>query len=351
VKVDVFIYAMRSSMGRNQKIKYVLMFLSFMLVTCYVVSVATGSTQVKEHGETKTGKIVARVNGSPIYEAQIKPEVDKGLQKFRKYGMRKESPATIKRLQMKALTKVIDQKLIDQESRKQTIENLDEKVEQRVQALKKKYGSQKLYDRILKQKRQTEESLRESLKNRIYIDEYLKKKGVLEPQIPEYRIRKFYEKNALSYYREETVNVSHILIVVDENGTPEEKEKARQRAEQIRKEIMAGEDFAEMARKHSACSSAQKGGKLGYVKRGYMPEEFDKVAFATADGDVAGEIVETQFGYHIIKVSDKVPAGITPYEEIRDFLKKYLQEEESKKKLAALLVELKKKAKIDILLD
>ena len=58
-------------MGRNQKIKYLLMFLSFMLVTCYVVSVAAGSTQVKEHGETKAGKIVARVNGSPIYEAQI----------------------------------------------------------------------------------------------------------------------------------------------------------------------------------------------------------------------------------------------------------------------------------------
>ena len=80
-----------------------------------------------------------------------------------------------------------------------------------------------------------------------------------------------------------------------------------------------------------------------------MPAEFDKVAFAL-EKDAVSEVVETKFGFHIIKVSEKTPARVVPYEQMRDFLKKYLQEEESKKKLASHIAELKKKSKIEILL-
>ena len=81
-----------------------------------------------------------------------------------------------------------------------------------------------------------------------------------------------------------------------------------------------------------------------------MPPEFDKVAFAMEE-DAVSAVVETKFGYHVIKVADKKPGGLVPYEEVKDFIKKFLQQEESKKKLHAHMTELKKKAKIDILLN
>ena len=81
-----------------------------------------------------------------------------------------------------------------------------------------------------------------------------------------------------------------------------------------------------------------------------MPAAFDQVAFAMNEGAVS-EVVETKFGFHIIKVFEKIPEGITPYEEIKDFIKKFLQMDESKKVLAAHTTKLKEKAKIEIFLD
>lgn len=192
--------------------------------------------------------------------------------------------------------------------------------------------------------------LRESLRARVYVAEYLKRQGISEPEIPEARIRKAYAEHPENYTKEETVEVSHILIALNGHPDAQKKQQARQEAERIRQEILHGADFAELARARSACNSAADGGNLGYIKRGYMPAGFDHVAFALKKGAVSA-VVETKFGFHIIKVFDKKPAGVAPYAEVRKFIKKFLQQEESKKKLADHIAELKKKAKIEILLN
>ena len=89
---------------------------------------------------------------------------------------------------------------------------------------------------------------------------------------------------------------------------------------------------------------------MGRIKRGFMPAEFDKVAFAL-DKDAVSQVVETKFGFHIIRLVDKDPGGVMPYEQMRDFLRKYLQDEESKKRLEALTAELRKQAEIEILAE
>ena len=337
-------------MRRERKTKYSFMLFSYLIVAVFFASTTTGATDAKKQSETKDRKVVARVNGKPIYEDRLAPEVDKGLKKFKKYGMKQKNPELLKRLQKKALSKVIDHELIYQESQKLTINDLDKKIDQKLQKMKSKYGTEERFENYLKRRNLTAQSLRESQKKRIYIDEYLKKQGISEPEIPEENIKSFYDGNPNNYYREESVKVSHILIKVDENAGPKEKKKARKKAEKIRKEILGGKDFAEMAKKHSDCNSASGGGGLRYIQKGYMPEEFDKVAFALDKGAVS-EVVETKFGYHIIKVSEKTPEGVTPYAEVKDFIKKFLQEDESKKKLAAHITELKGKAKIEIFLD
>ena len=205
-------------------------------------------------------------------------------------------------------------------------------------------------EKYLKIRRITMDDLRESLRARVRLDDYLKEQGVLEPEIPEERIREMYDADPDSFSTDETVRVSHILIAVDKNAGAEEKERVRQKMEQIRTEILEGKDFAAMAKEHSTCSSASNGGDLGDIEKGFMPAEFDAVAFAL-EKDAVSEVVETQFGFHIIKLFDKGPGGVVPYEQMRAFLKKYLQDEESKKRLEAHIAELRKKAEIEILLD
>lgn len=299
---------------------------------------------------TEARKVIARVNGDPIYEDQMQPAMEKNLAQLARHGARRDNTDMVKRLQQNQLNELIDNLLVYQESKKRTIEDMDEKVDQRVEDLEAKYEGKQGMERYLKIRRMTMDDLRESLKSRIRIDEYLKEQGVLEPEIPEDHIREMYDEDPGSFSTVETMQVSHILIGVDKQAGADEKQQALQEAEQIRKEILAGADFAAMAETHSDCKTASNGGNLGQIKRGYMPAAFDDVAFSLED-DTVSEVVETRFGYHVIKAADRRPSRLVPYDEVRDFLKAYLQGEESKKLLAIHIAELRKRAEIEILLQ
>jgi peptidyl-prolyl cis-trans isomerase C len=305
--------------------------------------------QADEQRAKAAEEVAARVNGVPIYAKQVSAAVEKSWGGSRKHGMRMENPDVLKGLQRKALDTIIADELIAQESRKLKIDDIEERVAQKVKALETKYGAGEGVEKYLKRRSLTLEDFRKSARARVYVDEYLKRQGILDPEIPEDRIRQMYQEDPESFRREEAVKVSHVLIAVDEHAGAEAKEQARKKAEQIHTEIVQGKDFAEMAKKHSNCNSASGGGDLGFIKRGYMPKEFEKAAFAL-EKDAVSEVVKTKFGYHTIKVFDKQSAGIAPYENVRDFIRKYLQQEESKKKLASHIVELRKKSKLEILL-
>jgi peptidyl-prolyl cis-trans isomerase C len=298
----------------------------------------------------KERKVVAKVNGKPIFEDQLDADVNKSLKKWKKYGMKQQTPALTYKLQKRALDGVIDDELVVQAALKIKVTEMDKKVEAKLGKMKKRYRTEEKFDSYLKMKNLTLKELKGNLAQQVHVDEYLKKNGITNPEIPEEKIREFYDANPKNYERKETVEVAHILIKVDEHAGPEEKEKAYIKAEELRKEILGGKVFGTMAVEHSQCNSASGGGKLGYVERGYMPKEFEEVAF-TIEKDTVSNVVETKFGYHIILVTDKKPGGITPYEEVRSFIKKYLQEDVSREKLAEHIAKLKEKATIEILLE
>lgn len=331
-------------MGRIRAIDCSRMFLS-LVVGVVLIERAQADNKVAPAAE----KVAARVNGLPIYEERVNAEVKKSGAAFRTFGVRKEDPDQLRPLQLHALDIIIDQEVLAQESRKLKVDDIEQKVDQELKAIETKHGAEGGIERYLKQRSLTLDELRSAVRASVYSQEYLKKLGIFEPEIPEERIRKMYQESPGSYRREETVKVSHILISVDERAEAATKEKARQKADQCRRDILQGKDFAEIAKTKSDCNSASGGGDLGFIKKGYMPKEFDKVAFGLDKGAVS-EVVQTKFGYHIIKVVDKKPGGVAPYEEVRDFIRKYLQSQESRTKLAEHIAELRKKSKIEILL-
>jgi peptidyl-prolyl cis-trans isomerase C len=338
----------RNEKARNIAFRIILVSSCAVSLCCLSLAAAVAAEENKPQDPGK--KIVARVNGNPIYLEQLEPLVNENIKKWKKYGLKQDTPELTSRMQMRALSKVIDQELLNQEARKTPVTDADEKAAKKLQAMKKKYGSEEHFQSYLKRNNLTEAELNKSLKEGLYVDEYLKKKGIADPEIPEEKIKNFYTANPENYAREEMVKVRHILIKADEKASPEDREKAYKKAVQIRKDILAGKDFALMAKEYSECNSAAGGGSLGYIERGYMPGPFEQVAFALDKGSIS-DVVETKFGYHIITVLDKQPAGIAPYEEVHDFIKKFLQEEESKKRLDAHITALREKAKIEVLLE
>ncbi|UCD36499.1 MAG: peptidylprolyl isomerase [Nitrospiraceae bacterium] len=292
-------------------------------------------------------EVIARVNGHPLYQDQVRPLVEKEMEAFRKYGARSINPATLDRLRKKALDTVIENELLRQESEKVTVPDIDVKVEGAFAELKKKHPSEDVFRERLKTAGMTENAVRESLRVSVRLEEYMKIQGIRNPDISEKEIREFYESSPRTFVREEMVKVRHILIKADAGSGEAGKEAARTGTEAIRDEIMKGKDFSEAAKEHSRDAYAVRGGDLGYIKRGFMPEEFDAAAFALGIGEVSN-VIETEHGFHIIRVEDRRPGGRVPYEEVRDFIEKYLRERASKKKFAGHVDELKKRAVIEI---
>jgi len=155
----------------------------------------------------------------------------------------------------------------------------------------------------------------------------------------------YFESN-ISVFNGEKVKASHILIDTTKLKTAAELENAKQKIEEVKKEIDNGADFAETARKYSTCPSAENGGDIGFFQRnGSLVEEFAEAAFLMEVGEIS-KPVKTQFGYHIIKVTDKEEGKDVKYEEVEDVVDfVYMQI-----KTEALLKGLYEKAEIEITL-
>ncbi|MBP6808794.1 MAG: peptidyl-prolyl cis-trans isomerase [Chromatiaceae bacterium] len=158
--------------------------------------------------------------------------------------------------------------------------------------------------------------------------------------------KQFYDANPDKFKQPETLKASHILIGADAKATPEEKQAAQQKANELLAKIKGGADFAELAKAESTCPSAKKGGDLGSFGRGQMVKPFEEVAFSLQDGEVS-EVVETPFGYHIIKSQGKTPSETVPFAQVEERIKSLLKNDEAKKWLTAKIGELKQTAKIE----
>lgn len=132
--------------------------------------------------------------------------------------------------------------------------------------------------------------------------------------------KQYYDAHAAEYAIPEQIRASHILVLTepkDPNADPNQvKATAKIKAEKLLKQVKDGGDFATIAKENSECPSAPSGGDLGFFSRGKMVKAFEDAAFAMKVGQVS-DLVETQFGYHIIKVTDHKDAGVTPFDEAK----------------------------------
>lgn len=162
---------------------------------------------------------------------------------------------------------------------------------------------------------------------------YLNPEQVKESiEVTDAEIRRFYEQNRDNYRGQERVQAAHILLkTVDKS--PEDVKQAEKKINDLLKQARSGSDFAELAKKNSEdVVTSGKGGDLGWVVRGQMVPEFEKVAFATEVGTV-GEIAKTQYGFHIVKVTAKETARLKTLDEVRVDILKVVKQEKSERML------------------
>ena len=279
--------------------------------------------------------IVARVNGQEIPKADF-DRLLKQMESQAGQAVPKERRDEIYRA---LVDQLVTYTALEQESRARGIEVTAAEAKQvsdaKIAELRKQIPDPKAFNKALAERNMTLDRLRSDIRKEIAISKMME--AELANTVTEAEIREFYDKNPDEF---NGVRASHILIR-PEGFDDASKTKARTTAEGVLKEARGGTDFAELARKHSGDGSAQQGGDLGFFTKASMVPAFSNAAFALEPGQIS-DVVETQFGFHIIKLAERknIPlAEATP--KIREFL--------MDKRQQAFVAQIKSKSKIEVL--
>jgi peptidyl-prolyl cis-trans isomerase C len=286
---------------------------------------------------------VARVNGTAIDAIE--------LRRAKKVMLRGQTvPADQQAaVDKQALEQLVSAELLYQAAAKQEIKDLDKKIDAKLDQGKSRFKEDKDFKKAIKDLEMDEKDLREYTRRDLLISAFVESAFISKTVVPESEIRDFYDKNQDKFKQGETVKASHILIGVDSKATIDEKTKAREKAEKLKKELAGGADFATMAKGNSTCPSSQQGGDLGSFGKGQMVPSFEKAAFALKPGEIS-DVVETQFGYHIIKLTEKKPAVTTDFKDVKAKIEEFLKGQKVNEAIQKYLEETKKTAKIELLL-
>ncbi|MDP2921748.1 MAG: peptidylprolyl isomerase [Candidatus Omnitrophota bacterium] len=296
----------------------------------------------------KKDGLAAKVNGVAIKAATLDTALNNFIENQKMFGQAVKDEDKDK-LRKDILNELISAEVLYQTSQKAGLGNLTKDVDAQMENIKKGFGSEEEFQKTLKDKGININDLKEDVKKGVYINAYLQKDVFSKlPPVPEDEKKKEYDANKDKLNIPEQVRASHILIKFDEKATPEQKKIAREKIDSIRAKIMSGEDFAKLAKENSEDGSAQNGGDLDFFGRGDMAKAFEDAAFGL-EKDQLSPVVETQFGYHIIKVTDKKAAHTLTYEEVSNDIGQFLLNKQKRDAINKTVESLKKNAKIEIM--
>jgi len=248
----------------------------------------------------------------------------------------------------RVLDQIITFTVLEQEAKTRHLSVTDSEVDARIGEMKQPYPNEETFQKALSARNMTLDRLRNDTRNGMLVDKLLQGEVGSVPGASDNEAKDFYAKNPDKFTQGESVRASHILVKVDEKADPATKKKARAKIDAVLKRAKAGEDFAALAKANSDDGSAQQGGDLNYFTRGQMVPAFEQAAFALKAGQVS-DVVTTQFGYHIIKVTDHKAAGTVPLEQVNDRVKQFLTEQKKQQKADDFIASLKQKSKIEVL--
>jgi len=256
--------------------------------------------------------VVAKVNGTDITEG----EIQKVLGLFRKQMGARVPPeqleAALPRLRERIVEELVMRQIMLGEVAKQGISLSDSEFAEIKGELAAELPPGTSLESYMAETGTTETEMREQMAVRKMI--IAKAESLAKPTDEE--IRAFYDENKEGFTQGENVSAAHILIKVDPTDDDAAKAAKRARIDDLRQQALAGADFAELAQANSDCPSASAGGDLGSFGRGQMVPEFEDAAFSQPVGSV-GAVVETQFGFHLIKVAEHLEAKAIDFNEAK----------------------------------
>ena len=321
---------------------------------------------------------IIKVNNEVITQAQFEEAFDSSVDKsfLKSFGGSKNFVKSDENpmygiFKYKIVNELIVKSLLDQEIAKKGIKATDEDIQKELKTIIDKVGSKEELNKILKQRGVSNAQFTDDLKTQIKIKKLVN--SVQKINISDNDAKKYYDTHKSEFVHGEQVRASHILISANtleiiqqlkaknpnidpadmniqvEAAIAAQKAKAEKVLAQVKQNP---DDFAKIAQKESDDkASAERGGELGFFPKEAMVSEFANAAFSMKPNTVSEQLVQSPYGFHIIKVTDRMEAGSTPYAKVKDEIKFYLETQKQIEVLKNITDGLMKNAKIEYLND
>jgi len=290
-------------------------------------------------------EIVARVNGEAISGKDLDDAVKAVAGRAGPIP-----PDERDRVYRGVLDNMIGYRLIIQEAKARKIAVPDAELDAQVAQIRAQFPSEAQFQQALTAQKTTLEAVRSDTRDEMSAEKLVESAIADKVAVKPETVTDFYQKNQDKFQQGPRVRASHILIGIPQNADAATKQQAKAKAEALLKDLKSGKDFAATAKANSQDpGSAPSGGDLGYFEQGQMVPPFEQAAFALKTGEMS-EIVETQFGYHIIKLADKQDSRVVPLDEAKQQIEQYLTEQNRHAQTELFVNGLKAKAKIEVLI-
>ena len=294
----------------------------------------------------QNGVVILALDG--YLDAHTAPQFEKAIQ-----GLEAQNGSPVPadqrdRIYRGVLDQMIGYKLLVQESAARKLSVPEAELTARVAQIRSQFPTEEAFNQALAQQKLTVDQLKADARTEILVTNLLK--AEVDPKVavkPE-QVNEFYQKNPDKFQQGERVRASHILISIPQGADAAAKAKAKAKAEGVLKDLKAGKDFATLAKANSDDpGSGAKGGDLDFFEKGQMVGPFDQAAFTLKPGETS-ELVETQFGYHIIKVTEKQASRTVPLADVREQIQQYLDNQNRQTVTETFVDSLKAKGKVEI---
>jgi peptidyl-prolyl cis-trans isomerase C len=290
---------------------------------------------------TAGNQSVVTVNGETIRVA----EVNLAMRNVAVQAQMEGRQLTQDELFRAATSQVVSTRLLAQEAIRQQISLEAGRVEGILQQIEAQQGGREALVTVLGEIGAAYDDLESAIREAEFAQRLVEIEVRPGVQVSDDEVAAFYNDNPQMFQAQEQVRARHILFTVAEDASDEDRKAARGRALLASQRATAGEDFAALAKELSEGPSAPDGGDLGFFSAEQMVQPFSSTAFALEPGEIS-EIVETRFGYHVIKVEERRPGGMRPLEEVRGALKNALVEQKVAASVGSLVEKLRSDAEI-----
>ncbi|MBU5635736.1 peptidylprolyl isomerase [Geomonas sp. Red69] len=287
---------------------------------------------------------VHRVNGRAITRAELDRAVRSLVETRRLHHP--PSAEELGALKKEALEGLISKELLYQAAQKSEVKNLEQQVAQAIALDRARYRGGEAYASEMRKAGLTLPQMEQLVRKELVIDRFLESKFGARITIGADEAKSFYETNRERFRTGSSVRASHILVTVAERAQEQEKERARERAEILLHRVREGENFGILAESHSDCPSKARGGDLGFCKKGELDPPLEQAVSALNPGEIS-DLVQTRFGFHILKVTERRAPRPESYQEAEAEIYACLRREKMRRLVAEYVAELRARAKVE----